>query len=84
MARSTKRTNRSASTGFVSTMSKSVSSHRGGLDALGAVVAGTVAPLLAYSLASLAWGMAAFTVASFALWLTYQRRAHTSLKEWSP
>ena len=52
--------------------------------ALGAVVAGSVAPLLAHSLTSLAWGMAVFTAASFALWLTYQRRTHKTLKEWSP
>ncbi len=52
--------------------------------ALGAVVAGTIAPLLSHSLPSLAWGMAAFTAASFALWLTYQRRARNTLKEWSP
>ena len=43
--------------------------------ALGAVVAGSVSPLLSYSLPSLAWGMAAFTAGSFILWLTYQRRA---------
>jgi DHA1 family bicyclomycin/chloramphenicol resistance-like MFS transporter len=52
--------------------------------ALGAVVAGSVSPLLAHSLASLAWGMAAFAAGSFGVWLTYQRRAHNSLKEWSP
>jgi hypothetical protein len=48
------------------------------------VVAGTIAPLLAHSLTSLASGMAAFTAASFALWLIYQRRARVSLKEASP
>jgi DHA1 family bicyclomycin/chloramphenicol resistance-like MFS transporter len=52
--------------------------------ALGAVIAGFVAPLLAHSLTSLAWGMTAFTAGSFAMWLVYQRRAHKSLKEWSP
>ncbi|HTP99302.1 MAG TPA: multidrug effflux MFS transporter [Casimicrobiaceae bacterium] len=52
--------------------------------ALGAVVAGSVSPLLAHSLTSLAWGMGAFAAVSFGLWLTYQRRAHDSLKEWSP
>ena len=52
--------------------------------ALGAVVAGSIAPLLAISLASLAWGMAALTAASFALWLAYQRHARHALKEWTP
>jgi MFS transporter, DHA1 family, multidrug resistance protein len=52
--------------------------------ALGGVVAGTIAPLLAHSLTSLASGMAAFTASSFALWLVYQRRARVSLKEPSP
>lgn len=52
--------------------------------ALGAVVAGSLAPLFAVSLPSLAWGMAAFTAASFAIWLVYQRRARSTLKEWSP
>jgi len=28
--------------------------------------------------------MAAFTAASFGLWLVYQRRARSTLKEWSP
>jgi DHA1 family bicyclomycin/chloramphenicol resistance-like MFS transporter len=37
--------------------------------------AGTIAPLLARSLWALALGMAGFTIASFALWLVYQRRA---------
>jgi MFS transporter, DHA1 family, multidrug resistance protein len=48
------------------------------------VVAGTIAPLLARSLAALAWGMAACSVASFATWLIYQRRARTTLKDWRP
>jgi DHA1 family bicyclomycin/chloramphenicol resistance-like MFS transporter len=48
------------------------------------VVAGTVAPLLARSLAGLAWGMVAFSVASFASWLVYQRHARTTLKDWRP
>jgi len=51
---------------------------------LGGVIAGTIAPLLAQSLMALAFGMAAFTAASFALWLIYQRRARTTLKDWSP
>jgi DHA1 family bicyclomycin/chloramphenicol resistance-like MFS transporter len=42
---------------------------------LAAVVAGTIAPLLAQSLKGLALGMAAFTAAGFALWLVYQRHA---------
>ena len=52
--------------------------------ALGGVVAGSIAPLLAHSLTALALGMAAFTGASFALWLVYQRRARSTLKEASP
>jgi DHA1 family bicyclomycin/chloramphenicol resistance-like MFS transporter len=52
--------------------------------ALGAVVAGSIAPLLASALTSLAWGMAAFTVASFALWLVYHRAARPALKESTP
>ena len=52
--------------------------------ALGGVIAGTIAPLLARSLPTLAWGMAGFAVASFTLWLFYQRRARTTLREWSP
>lgn len=52
--------------------------------ALGGVIAGTIAPLLARSLPLLAWGMAGFTATGFALWLTYQRQARTTLKEWTP
>ncbi len=52
--------------------------------ALGGVIAGTIAPLLAVSLPVMAWGMAAFAAASFALWLIYQNRARTTLKEWLP
>ena len=52
--------------------------------ALGGFVAGTIAPLLARSLLSLALGMAAFTIGSFALWLVYQHRARTTLEEWKP
>lgn len=52
--------------------------------ALGAVVAGSLSPLLAQSLIQLALGMAAFTGLSFALWLTYQRRKRWTLMEWSP
>jgi DHA1 family bicyclomycin/chloramphenicol resistance-like MFS transporter len=48
------------------------------------IVAGTVAPLLARSLPALAWGMAAFSVASFVSWLFYQRLARVTLKGWQP
>jgi MFS transporter, DHA1 family, multidrug resistance protein len=51
--------------------------------ALGGVVAGTLAPLLAHGLALLAWGMAAFTIGSFAFWLVYQRLARRSLGDWT-
>jgi DHA1 family bicyclomycin/chloramphenicol resistance-like MFS transporter len=52
--------------------------------ALGGMVAGTLAPFLVQGLAMLAWGMAAFTAASFALWLVYQRLARRTLGEWNP
>jgi DHA1 family bicyclomycin/chloramphenicol resistance-like MFS transporter len=52
--------------------------------AFGAVVAGSIAPLLALALTSLAWSMAAFTAASFALWLAYHRHARSTLKEPMP
>ena len=52
--------------------------------ALGAVVAGRSRRCSRIRCRSLAWGMAAFTAASFALWLAYQRRARTTLKEWTP
>ena len=48
------------------------------------VTAGTIAPLLSRSLSALALGMTAFTVASFLLWLVYQRRARPQLKAWKP
>jgi DHA1 family bicyclomycin/chloramphenicol resistance-like MFS transporter len=48
------------------------------------VTAATVAPLLSRSLSALALGMTAFTVASFLLWLVYQRRARPQLKAWKP
>jgi len=51
---------------------------------LSAVVAGTVAPFVARSLTTLALGMAAFTLAGFALWLVYQYRARAQLKGWKP
>ena len=47
--------------------------------ALSAVVAGTIAPFLVRSLPALALGMAVAAVASFALWLVYQRRARAQL-----
>jgi DHA1 family bicyclomycin/chloramphenicol resistance-like MFS transporter len=49
-----------------------------------AIVAGTIAPLLAVSLSALAWGMAAFSAAGFASWLIYQRHARSTLKGWRP
>ena len=49
---------------------------------LSAVVAGTIAPLLVHSLGWLAIGMLGTTVASFALWLAYQRRARDELRGW--
>jgi DHA1 family bicyclomycin/chloramphenicol resistance-like MFS transporter len=42
--------------------------------ALSAVTAGTIAPLLAGSTRSLAFGMAGFTAMGFALWIVYQWR----------
>jgi DHA1 family bicyclomycin/chloramphenicol resistance-like MFS transporter len=51
---------------------------------LGAVTAGTIAPFLAHSLQALATGMSAFAALSLMVWLMYQRRARTSLKEWKP
>ena len=41
---------------------------------LSGIIAGTVAPILDRSLVGLASGMAAFTLASFALWLAYLHR----------
>ena len=52
--------------------------------ALAGVVAGTVAPFLAHSVGALALGMTGFTLAGFALWLVYQRRAQIHLKGWHP
>ena len=52
--------------------------------ALSAVVAGTIAPFLVRSLSALALGMAVFAVASFSLWLVYQRRARAQLASWKP
>jgi DHA1 family bicyclomycin/chloramphenicol resistance-like MFS transporter len=49
---------------------------------LSAVVAGTIAPLLVHSLGWLAIGMLGATLASFALWLAYQRRARDELRGW--
>jgi DHA1 family bicyclomycin/chloramphenicol resistance-like MFS transporter len=50
---------------------------------LSAVVAATIAPLLVHSLVSLAIGMLSATLASFALWLAYQRRARDELRGWA-
>jgi DHA1 family bicyclomycin/chloramphenicol resistance-like MFS transporter len=51
---------------------------------ISALVAGTVAPFLVHSLLALALGMMVATVASFALWLVYQRRARPQLRNWMP
>jgi MFS transporter, DHA1 family, multidrug resistance protein len=51
---------------------------------LSGVVAAIVAPLLVRSLQALALGMLGAAVASFALWLVYQRRAHHELRNWAP
>jgi DHA1 family bicyclomycin/chloramphenicol resistance-like MFS transporter len=51
---------------------------------LSAANAALIAPLLATSLALLAAGMIGFTLASFATWLIYQRRARTLLRDWTP
>jgi DHA1 family bicyclomycin/chloramphenicol resistance-like MFS transporter len=51
---------------------------------LSGVVAGTIAPFLAHSVRTLAFGMAGFTLAGFTLWLVYQRRAQSHLKGWHP
>jgi DHA1 family bicyclomycin/chloramphenicol resistance-like MFS transporter len=52
--------------------------------ALSGAVAGTVAPFLAQSVGALALGMTGFTLAGFALWLVYRRRARISLGGWHP
>ena len=51
---------------------------------LSGVVAAIIAPFLVQSLRALALGMLGAAVASFALWLAYQRRAHHELRTWSP
>lgn len=51
---------------------------------LSGVVAAIIAPFLVESLRALALGMLGAAVASFALWLAYQRRAHHELRTWSP
>ena len=48
--------------------------------ALSAVVAGTIAPFLAHSLSRAGARHGRFTLAGFALWLVYQRRARAHLK----
>jgi len=52
--------------------------------ALAAVVSGTLAPFLVRSLSALALGMTGAAVASFALWLVYQRRSRAHLASWKP
>ncbi len=52
--------------------------------AVSGVVAGSIAPFISTSLGALAAGMAAFTLASFAIWLVYQNRARAQLKGWQP
>jgi DHA1 family bicyclomycin/chloramphenicol resistance-like MFS transporter len=52
--------------------------------ALSAVVAGTIAPLLVGSVAARARGLAGAAVASFTLWLVYQRRSRAHLRTWTP
>jgi DHA1 family bicyclomycin/chloramphenicol resistance-like MFS transporter len=47
---------------------------------LSGITAGTVAPFLAHSVGALALGMAGFTLAGFALWIVYQRRAQIDMK----
>jgi len=47
---------------------------------LSAVNAGTIAPFLSDSLWMLALGMAAFTAASYGVWLVYRRRAYPHLE----
>ena len=52
--------------------------------ALAAFNAGTIAPLLANSLVTLASGMAAFAIGGFVCWLIYQHSARIPLKGWTP
>jgi len=51
---------------------------------LSGVVAAVVAPFLVQSLKALALGMLGAAMASFLLWLAYQRRARPALREWTP
>jgi len=51
---------------------------------LSGIAAGTIAPLVSHSLATLALAMAAFTLAGYSLWLVYQNRARAHLKSWQP
>jgi DHA1 family bicyclomycin/chloramphenicol resistance-like MFS transporter len=48
---------------------------------LSAINAGTIAPVLAHSLVTLAAGMAVFTLASYALWQIHQRRTWNASKQ---
>lgn len=52
--------------------------------ALGAVVAGSITPLLSHSLRSLAWGMALFIAASGGVWLMYRRHTRPPQLESAP
>ncbi len=52
--------------------------------ALGAVVAGSISPLLSHSLPTLAWGMASFIAASGVSWLAYRRLPLSASKEMHP
>lgn len=52
--------------------------------ALGAVVAGSISPLLSHSLPMLAWGMALFIAASGVSWLAYRRLPLSASKEMHP
>lgn len=51
--------------------------------ALGAIVAGSISPLLSHSLTTLAWGMAAFLGASGLSWLVYRRLTNAPSKEFN-
>jgi DHA1 family bicyclomycin/chloramphenicol resistance-like MFS transporter len=51
---------------------------------LSAVNAGTIAPFLSHSLWALAFGMAGFTAASFALWLVYLARTRPPARPSEP
>ncbi len=52
--------------------------------ALSGFNAGTIAPFLGHSLTALALGMAGFTVASYTLWIVYQRRPRSDIHRRNP